>query len=197
MADKRLLRSAPCTPGAANRLRRAHMAAERIEQISVRGSINQCTVVVLAMDFHQRPADLAQQCDTCRLIVDEDPAAAVRRLAAAQDQVTVIIEAVFAQKFARRMVLGNVEDRDDIALPRAAADKRGIATRAERKRQRIEEDRLAGTRLAGQHRKAGRKIDVEPFDQYDIADRQVGEHLASGEVWISFWRSRRAANRPG
>ena len=42
---------------------------------------------------------------------------------------------------------------------------------------RIKQNGFAGAGLAGQHGKAGRKIDVQPLDQDDIADRQAGQHL--------------------
>ena len=64
-------------------------------------------------------------------------------------------------------------------LRRAVAHQRSVAARAERQRQRIEQDRFAGAGFAGQHRKAGGEIDVQPFDQDDIADRQVREHAES------------------
>ena len=54
-----------------------------------------------------------------------------------------------------------------------------VAAAAERERERIEQDRFAGAGLAGQHREAGREIDVEPFDQDDVANRETGEHCSS------------------
>ena len=59
----------------------------------------------------------------------------------------------------------------------AVADQRRVAARAERERQRIEQDGFAGAGLAGQHRKAGAKVDLQPFDQDDIADRQMRQHV--------------------
>ena len=129
-----------------------------------------------AVYLDQMPADLAQQRHARRLVVDEDAAAPVGRLRAPQDQVALFVEAVVAHDVAGEMVGGKVEDGRDAALRSTMAHQRGVAARAQRQRQRVEQDRLARAGLAGQHRQAGGKIDVEPFDQNDIADRQVGEH---------------------
>ena len=69
-----------------------------------------------------------------------------------------------------------VERRRHLPLLRALAHKARIATAAERERERIEQDRLAGPGLTGQHGEARRIVDVEPFDQDDVANREPGEH---------------------
>ena len=70
----------------------------------------------------------------------------------------------------------DVERRRHLPLLGAVAHQARVAAAAERERERIEQDRLAGAGLAGQHRQAGRIVDVEPFDQDDVADREAGEH---------------------
>ena len=60
---------------------------------------------------------------------------------------------------------------------RTSAD---VAARAERQREGVEQDRLAGAGLAGQHGKPVGEIDVEPIDQDDVADRKPGEHGLGG-----------------
>ena len=54
----------------------------------------------------------------------------------------------------------------------------GVAARAERQREGIEQDRLAGAGLAGEHGEPAGEIDVEPVDQDDVADGKSGEHGA-------------------
>ena len=71
------------------------------------------------------------------------------------------------------MVGRHVEDGGDLALLGAMADQAGVAARAERQRQGIEQDGFAGAGLAGQHRQARGEVDVQPLDQDDIADRQT------------------------
>ena len=74
------------------------------------------------------------------------------------------------------MVARHVEGGRDLALRGAVANQRNVAARAERQRQCVKQDRFAGAGLAGQHRKSRSKIDIQPLDQDDIADRQVREH---------------------
>jgi hypothetical protein len=50
---------------------------------------------------------------------------------------------------------------------------RGVAARAKRHRQGIEQDRLAGPGFAGQHGKPPVEIDIERLDQNDVADREL------------------------
>src|SRR5262249_10165781 len=61
----------------------------------------------------------------------------------------------------------------------AMADERAIAAAAEGKRQGVEQDRLAGTGLAGEHGHTRTKVDGEALDEDDVADREGGEHLLS------------------
>ena len=74
------------------------------------------------------------------------------------------------------MVARQFERRRHLALLRALPHQRGIAARAERQRKGVEQDRLAGAGLAGEHGRPDGEIDVEPIDQDDVADREPGEH---------------------
>src|SRR5262249_55923608 len=44
----------------------------------------------------------------------------------------------------------------------------------------IEQNRLAGTCLSGENGEAVGKVNVEPIDQNDVANRQPGKHCVSG-----------------
>ena len=55
-------------------------------------------------------------------------------------------------------------------------DQAGIAAAAQRQRERIEQDGFARAGFAGQHREAPGKLDIEPFDQDDVTDRQTRQH---------------------
>ena len=74
------------------------------------------------------------------------------------------------------MVRLDVERGRHLALLGALAHQARIAAAAERQREGIEQDRLAGAGLAGEHRQPGRIVDVEPVDQHDVADGKTGEH---------------------
>ena len=74
------------------------------------------------------------------------------------------------------MACRHIEHRGDLPLLGALAHQPGIAARAERKREGIEQDRLAGTGLAGEHRKSLGEIEIELVDQDDVANGQTDEH---------------------
>ena len=74
------------------------------------------------------------------------------------------------------MVLRHVEHRGDLALLRAVTHEAGIAAAAERQRKGIEQNGFARAGLAGQHREPTGKLDIEPFDQDDVTDRQTRQH---------------------
>src|SRR5262249_31759959 len=115
-----------------------------------------------------------------RLVVDEGACPAVLALQAPENEVAVTVDPAFGEEAAYRMAGADVEDRRHVALPGTGPDQRGVAAAAQRPRQGGEEDRFAGTGLAGQHRHAGTKIDRETLDQYDVADRQGDEHVSYG-----------------
>ncbi len=150
-----------------------------IEQRAMGRGIDKGALVVLAVDFHQCRAERAQHLHADRLIVDEGAGAAVGELHAPHDQFVVAPrprQIVVGQHAARRVVLGDVERGDHLALFGALAHQRRVAACAERQRKGIEQDRFAGAGLAGQRGKAGAEIDIQPVDQDDVADRKASEH---------------------
>ena len=68
------------------------------------------------------------------------------------------------------MVRLDIERRRHLPVLGAVADQARVAAAAERKRECIEQDRLACAGFAGEHRQASRIVDVEPFDQNDVAN---------------------------
>ena len=170
----------PAGIGRGDRLALALEPAEGIEQRPVHGRLDHGAVGMLAVDLDQRRADLAQEHDRHRRIVDEGAAAPVRALHAAQDQVAVRVDAAVGKDRPRRMVGGDVEDRGHVALAAVLAHQRGVAAPAERQRQGIEQDRLAGAGLAGERRQPGGKIRAQTVDDDDIAYGKGDEHGRSG-----------------
>ena len=139
---------------------------------------------MLAVNFDQRHADLLQHLHAHRLIVDEGAGAPVGELHAAQDELVLGGDIVFLEQRARRMIAGDVEAGDHLALLDAVAHQRLVAARAQGQREGVEQDRLAGAGLAGEHGKPVGKIDVEPVDQDNVADRKSGKHGVLGTVII-------------
>ena len=166
-------------PRVPQRLQRRDLLLEPgkgVEQLAVGRGIDQRALVMLAVDLDQRGADRLQGLHADRLVVDEGAGAAVGELHAAQDHFTGIVETVFGQDLCRRMALGHIEGGGDLALLHAMANQARIAAAAERQREGIEQDGFARAGLAGQHREATGKLDIEPFDQDDVTDRQTRQH---------------------
>ena len=86
------------------------------------------------------------------------------------------VEAVVGKDRRGRMALGHIEHGRDLALLGAVAHEAGIAAAAERQREGIEQDGFARAGFAGQHREATGELDIEPFDQDDVTDRQTRQH---------------------
>ena len=149
MAPQFLLGLAPMLPRCLADLHLSEMAAEGIEQLAVRSGVDQRPFVMLAVDFDQRPPDVAHQGHAGWLVVDEDAGPSVGALHPAQDDVAVVVQRVLGEDRPCRVVLRHVEHRDHLPLARAMAHQRRIAARAERQRQRIEQDGFAGTGFAG------------------------------------------------
>jgi hypothetical protein len=145
----------------------------------VRADIDHRAVVMLSVDLDQRRAQRLQDLHADRLVVDEGARAPVGQLHAAQDQAVFRRDPVLAQQRKHGMVGLDVERRRHLPLLGALPHQARVAAAPERQRERIEQDRLAGAGLAGQHRQPGRIVDVEPFDQDDVADGQAGEHRQS------------------
>ncbi len=149
---------------------------EGVEQPAMGRGIDQRALVVLAVDLDQRRAHRFQGLHADRLVVDEGPGAAVRKLHPAQDHFTGVVEAVIGQDCRRRMALGHIEHGGNLALLHTVTDEARVAAAAERQREGIEQDGFARAGFTGQHREATGKLDIEPFDQDDVTDRQTRQH---------------------
>ena len=136
--------------------------------------VDQRPVVVLAVDLDERPAHLAQELHANGDVVDEGAGAAVGGLDAAQDQRRIGLQAVIGKEPQHGMIGGEIESRGHLALAGALPHQRGIAAAADGEGEGIEQDRLAGAGLAGEHAKARAEFEIEPVDQNDVADRQGG-----------------------
>jgi len=62
---------------------------------------------------------------------------------------------------------------------RPGAHEPSLRPAAERQAQRVQQDRLAGAGLAGQHAQPRVKGERQPIDQHDIADSQTEQHAAN------------------
>ena len=170
------LRGAARLPQAGDFRGVAFERTEGVEQAAMRGGVDQCAVVMLAVNLDQHRAQLLHHLHGDRLVVDEGAGAPVGELDAAQDQLILGRNIVGGQNGAGRMLLRHLEHGDDLALLQPLAHQSLVAAAAERQREGVQQDRFAGAGLAGQHGKVPGEIDVEPVDQDDIADGETSEH---------------------
>jgi len=140
--------------------------------------VEQADCLVLAVDLDQGLTDLAQGGDARRLVVDEGAAAAVGGQGAAQDQLLAggDIEAALADQGDQGRVVGGGEDGGGRGLFGPGPHQTGVGACPQRQAEGVENDRLAGPGLAGQHGQAAMDLEVERIDQHDVADGEGGQH---------------------
>jgi hypothetical protein len=123
---------------------------------------------VLAVDLDEWPGDLAQA--RCRhgLVVNSRRGAAERGHLAHADQ----------------RLRAPIEQRLDAREIRPVAHEPRIRSRPQRQSERIDEEALAGTRLAGEHVQAGGQLQSQPIDERKVGDGQF-EQSANGRPDIA------------
>ncbi len=144
----------------------------------MRRGIEQPALLALTLDLDQRVAQLPQQADTGRLVIDEGAAAPVGGNQPAQHDGAgeIATDAGLVQYRERRMVAADDELRGNCRLLGAGPHQAGIGAPSERQAERVEQDRFAGAGLAGQHAQARPEGERQPVDQNHIANRQADEH---------------------
>ena len=70
----------------------------------------------------------------------------------------------------------SVEDGGELRPFRTRPELTKLEPIAEEQSEAVEQDRLAGAGFAGQDRKAGVELEVERFDDDEVADRQRTQH---------------------
>ena len=158
---------------AGDRLRLLGQTTEGIKKGAVRMGIDQRAVIVLAMDLDQELACLAHQLNGNRLVVDIGLGAAIGGLNPAENQIAIVVDAVFAHQQPGRMGHSDIENRRHLPLVATVTHQRTVAPATQRQRQTVEQDGFSGTRFPREHRQASIKGQIKPFDQDDIADRNL------------------------
>ncbi len=68
----------------------------------------------------------------------------------------------------------------------AVAHEAALGAHAQRQAQRVEQDRLAGAGLAGEHAEPGMEGEVEPVDQHDVANGEAEQHRRARDgAWLA------------
>lgn len=150
-----------------------------IEQQAVAAGIDQPAIVMLAVQFDEKPRQLAQQRHADRLVVDMGTAAAIGAHAAAHQQGLARLPVdlrLCQQRHDPGGTVGEFEGRGDAGLLLATADEPAVGPVAQHEAQRIQQDRLACPGFTGEHAQPAGKRQVQRFDQDDIANGKSGEH---------------------
>src|SRR6202022_3269142 len=171
------LRRAPVVPGLGQAGRPDRVVGKGVEDHAMVGRFEQPALLELALDLDQAVAQLAQQPHTRGLVVDKGAAAAVGREQPPQnDGLAGILAPGLAQDRVGGMVAPDRELGRHRRLLGPGPHQPGLRPPAERQAERVQEDRLAGPGLPGQHAQARAKRERESVDQHDIADGQAEQH---------------------
>ena len=130
---------------------------------------------MLAVDFDADRGDVAQDRGRDRGRAGKGPAAAVGLERPSQQQrlARLALDAMFGQQSVDRMARRHLELGGHGGGFLAAAHQPGIGAGAERQAERVQQDRLAGAGLAGEHAEAGLELQLEPVDQHDVVDGEL------------------------
>jgi hypothetical protein len=155
-------------------------AGEGVEQRAMPARVEQAAVVVLAVDLDEVGGERAQGLGSDPAVVDEGACPAVGGDGAPQDQPLARVEARLGEHRLRRVAPRELEVGHHLAPLGAGAHEPCPAPPAEREGERVEQDRLARARLAGEHVEPGLEGHVHRLDQGEVADAQAAEHRRPG-----------------
>ena len=131
---------------------RSLMTPKCVEQPAVRRCVEQSPVVGLPMNLHEQSSDIAKQADPNGLIIHECPRAALSSNGSPKNDLAVGRNAILRDQHASVVPERKIKHRGGGTLQGARPDVRARAgASAGCKAQRVEQDRFAGPRLAGQH----------------------------------------------
>ena len=143
---------------------------EHIEQRAMPRRRQQPAVVMLAMYLHQPRTELAQQSPRNRLVVDESPAFPVGLQGTPHYQRLAVVGIDVVGSQYPRGVCVMFKCRRNTRLRRPLPHQPACRTIAQRKPQRIEQDRFPRAGLARDNNEAGTEFEVESLDQDYVAN---------------------------
>ncbi len=134
-------------------------------------------MVMLGVDVDQHRGDFAQVGQRRRASVDESPRAAIHAKRAPKHATPRIV--LVEQRPLREPTLHGgigVELRTDLRPGGPGTDPRTAPTFTEGQPERIDDDRLAGPRFAGDRGESGFELDLELLDQRVVANAEMPQH---------------------
>ena len=179
-------RLAPGGPGLAGGGEFSGEPTKGVDERAVLGGVDEGAVVVLAVDLHQRRADLAHGLDADGLVIDEGAGAAISHLHAPQDQIAIYDDVMAFCDDQRGMAQRQIKGRRHLALRLPLAHEGAIAPAAQRQRESVQQDRLAGAGFARENHEPRPQLQIQPIDQNYVTDRELGEHGSAGSTEAEF-----------
>ena len=149
--------------------------AEGVEQFALAARAQHRLRRVLAVDVDQHFADFPQLGDGGGVAVDQRPRTAVGFDDPAQHDGAWIARQLADLEPGLERVVGH-EFSDQIGARRAFANHAGIAARAQRELQRIDQDGFAGAGFTGEDGEAGSEFDFQRIDDDEVTQAQGEQH---------------------
>ncbi len=157
---------------------RGARAGEVVDEREVRGRIEQALRLVLAVHGRQVRRQVAQQAHGNDRAVGRRASLAVRlQLAPQHELVAVLRQRPLLEERARVLQL---EDRLDHGALLARPDEVGRGSLAEHEAERVDQDRLAGARFAGQERQPLAELQLQRGNERDVVYFQQLKHAVGG-----------------
>ena len=152
---------------------------EPIQEVELPGRLEQALVLVLAVDLHQMVAEPLEQTHRHRRVVDEGAMpAGPRELPANHELPLVESEPSFVEHGLNRAAGPDFEQGLHGSGLRIGADDIGLGAGTADQEDRVEQHRLAGAGLAGEHVEPGSEGRRHGVDHGEVADSNLEEHLA-------------------
>ncbi len=188
----------PCLPCGGGLPAEHGEAAVRVDERALHVRGEERLVRVLSMQVDQLLADVLQLHEGCRTAVDPGAAAALRVQRPAQEQGGVARrEIVLGEPGADAGPVADLEGGGELGALGTGPQLAQFEAVAQEERERIQQDRLAGAGLPGQDREAAVELEIERFDDDEVADGQQAKH-ESGDARRGADRSAgRAGGRDG
>ena len=163
---------------------RRGLAAAAVQPDALQLGRDQAELFALAVDAEQVRTDLAEQAQGRRLIVDEDPVAALAPDLTPHDQLVALgLEPGGGERRAP-VAPGGPENAGDDQTVGAGADEIGGGASAGQQGQRVDDDRFARPGLAGEHVEARPELDLGAGQHREIAHVEGEEHgRGASRVW--------------
>ena len=167
----------PGSPRVRDRARERGKPSVRIDERALHFGDDERLVRVLAMQVDELFAQILQLRERRGAAVDPGAAPSLRVERAAQQHLAVgRAEVVRGEPVGDRRTIFHFEDRGELRALRTRPKLAKLEAIAEQQRESVEQDRLAGAGLPGQHREGIAELEVERVDDDEIANGQQAEH---------------------